>query len=63
MNRHTTETHPRPWLALAVLCMSLFVIVADTTIVNEPLAPTGIVRMKLPIEAVCHDEYRLSSAT
>ena len=41
MNRHTTETHPRPWLALAVLCMSLFVIVADTTIVNVAL-PTLI---------------------
>jgi EmrB/QacA subfamily drug resistance transporter len=41
VNRHQTDTHERPWLALAVLCMSLFVIVADTTIVNVAL-PTLI---------------------
>jgi EmrB/QacA subfamily drug resistance transporter len=41
VNRRQTETRERPWLALAVLCMSLFVIVADTTIVNVAL-PTLI---------------------
>jgi len=37
VTRDRTDTHTRPWLVLAVLCMSLFIIVADTTIVNAAL--------------------------
>jgi len=37
VSTHERDTEVRPWLVLAVLCMSLFVIVADTTIVNVAL--------------------------
>ena len=37
MSTHARDAEVRPWLVLAVLCMSLFVIVADTTIVNVAL--------------------------
>lgn len=33
----TTTTHPRQWLILAVLCMSVFMVVVDNTIVNVAL--------------------------
>ena len=44
MSTHRNDTRTRPWLVLAVLCMSLFVIVADTTIVNVAL-PTLVRRL------------------
>ena len=33
----SASSHPQRWAALAVLCLSLFIIVADTTIVNVAL--------------------------
>jgi EmrB/QacA subfamily drug resistance transporter len=38
------DSHPQRWAALAVLCLSLFIIVADTTIVNVAL-PTLVRRL------------------